>query len=880
MRTRLLALAAVTILPTLLSSAEAQPASMVKDIGDAFSFASPLGAQVLPLVNPVELDGVLYFVSNDGVHGPELWRSDGTAAGTRMLLDACPGICSSFPSFLTVFRHRIYWLASDGLQTQVLASDGTPQGTVLAFGPGSPAAGRFLVPMGEAGDRLLLAGLSLDHSKGELWATDGTAAGTVRLRVFRVPAIPSLIGRAGGRILFTTGQSAPSETLWATDGTAAGTLPIHAQAAGRSILPSNATAAGNRLFFETFTATGLELWASDGTAASTRSLTDVSFGPALTAVGPQVFFVRSVATGSELWKSDGTLDGTKFVKGPFSNSLEAMAAVGGRLFFKTAQELWVSDGTEAGTVPVQQFSGVGIGRLLAFGDRLAFFADDGAHGLQPWVSDGTAAGTHFVAELHPGPALGSGLGVLGGRWLFDARDGQGWFLWASDGTPGGLSKIGPLNVQTSSSILPLGDLGGDLLFSSIDSNGERLWRSDGSSGGTFSIESFAPAGGASIGGAGFFPLVPLGRAGDRFFFSITSALWATDGTTAGTLQVPEGSPLSLTSGAVKVGESLYLIGERVTQGTGLFKTDGTAAGTLLLYNFNPNTERLSQLTAVGNRLFFSVTRFNGSTQSSSLWTSDGTEAGTKPVATRHALYSPVLWTALGSRLLFSDSDNSGIQLWTSDGTAAGTYRLARVIVLPPGLGAAAPGAAAPGAGVAPGFLAVASGRVFFSGDDGVHGRELWVSDGTAGGTRMLADIARGAPGSAIGSITAVGPRVFFAADDGVHGRELWVSDGRAAGTRMVADVVPGDGSSYPGNLAAAGGVLVYSADDGIHGVEPWTSDGTLAGTRLLQDIAPGPLPSSPSGFLASGQDVYFTANDAIHGFELWAMPATALGGHP
>ena len=82
-------------------------------------------------------------------------------------------------------------------------------------------------------------------------------------------------------------------------------------------------------------------------------------------------------------------------------------------------------------------------------------------------------------------------------------------------------------------------------------------RSDGSSSGTFPIESFASAGGIASGdgGAGFFPLVPRGRSGDRFFFSISSELWATDGTTAGTLRVPEGSPLLLSSGAVKMSTS-------------------------------------------------------------------------------------------------------------------------------------------------------------------------------------------------------------------------------------------------------------------------------------------------------------------------------------
>jgi ELWxxDGT repeat protein len=926
MRTRSFTFAALALLPSLLSAAWAQPAFLVKDLGNTLASGAPVGSSPGIAAGSVEVDGVLYFPASDGIHGVELWRSDGTTAGTRMVRDVCPGACSSFlavQTSLTPFQHKVYWYASDGAHELLMASDGTPQGTAPFPDPASPAAGHVLMPMGEAGGRLLLSGGT--RGGGELWATDGTAAGTLRLRIFRTGTTfssPVLVGQLGGVLVFKVGDQTQGQTLWATDGTKAGTVPLIVGTPGVGFL--DAVAAGGRLFIEAFGPAGNAGWVSDGTPAGTQPLAGVSFDSKLTAVGSQVFFARSTATGWELWTSDGTLAGTALVKAFTDSFPNTLTAVGNRLFFDFQTDLWTSDGTAAGTLAVRRFVST-VGGFTTFGDRLAFFADDGTHGSQPWISDGTPAGTYLVAEilpLHPFIIPDWGIvGVLDGRWLFAAPGSQGWFLWSSDGTPGNLIRVHRLDAQTSSSPQPLADLDGTLIFAAVDATDRwPLWRTDGTAAGTAQItqdsDSQPP---------GLVPTV-LGRIGGRLFFASVAtgtstglnpySLWASDGTAAGTRPVPDALPLELNAlTAAQIGGSLYVQGSSPQQ-SGLFKTDGTDAGTVFLHRFDPNTERLSQLLAVGDRLFFVV-------GDAILWTSDGTVAGTKPVLPDHLFDGPAFEAVLGSRLVFAVLNGTERELWVSDGTAAGTYRVAGLGPVSPGSGASSPGGPvipgpqtvvngrllfvgydsdhgaelwstngtaagtrlvadiAPGAtGSAIGPLTVAGRRIFFTADDGVHGNQLWATDGTAAGTHRITDIIPGAAGSAIGALTVVDKRVFFAAGDGVHGRELWVSDGTAGGTRMVADVNPGAGSSLPAGLTAVDGRLLFSADDGVHGVEPWVSDGTAKGTRMVQDIAPGPLPSSPGRFLVSGGFVYFSATDAAHGFELWAVPRSALGAHP
>jgi ELWxxDGT repeat protein len=112
---------------------------------------------------------------------------------------------------------------------------------------------------------------------------------------------------------------------------------------------------------------------------------------------------------------------------------------------------------------------------------------------------------------------------------------------------------------------------------------------------------------------------------------------------------------------------------------------------------------------------------------------------------------------------------------------------------------------------------------------------------------LLKDINPGSASSAaLSGFVEVNGVSYFRANDGVHGTELWRSNGTAAGTFLVQDIIPGSASSVPDNLTNVNGTLFFTANDGRLHRELWRSNGTAAGTALVKDFTPsGPLYSDP-----------------------------------
>ena len=139
------------------------------------------------------------------------------------------------------------------------------------------------------------------------------------------------------------------------------------------------------------------------------------------------------------------------------------------------------------------------------------------------------------------------------------------------------------------------------------------------------------------------------------------------------------------------------------------------------------------------------------------------------------------------------------------------------------------------------------------------------------------------------SLTAVGSTLFFAGTDGAHGSQLWSSNGTAGGTSMLADI-NGATTSEPTNLIDVGGTLYFAAYTTNNGYQVWQSDGTAAGTVIATTTLNTGAATPPADFALIGTAVGFTAPGAtwwmwqssskITPTITWAGPAGITYGTP
>jgi ELWxxDGT repeat protein len=409
---------------------------------------NPQGASSDP-TDLTQVGNEVFFAADDGVHGVELWKSDGTAAGTTMVKDIRPGAKGSGPTWLTAVGHELFFVANDGKhRTQVWKSDGTEAGTVrvsniVNYDYLGPYGLTVAVPPVAVGSQLFFFNTDCCVGGAELYVSDGTAAGTrLASSADDFLTAPDADAAAYNGKLYFANYSPEADpfgnTLWVSDGTVAGTHPLAGSptVSEITILP----ASGQNLYFAAYNYVDYEvhiqLWKTDGTATGTQALTPLGEVPRQAAYMVRRLYFDSAVWNEEqnrsdiqLWKSDGTASGTQpFVT--FQDDIYGMTLSSGRLFFTIGAHLWATDGSSAGSHDLGTF-GQGAWNLVDVGGTLCFFesTSDG-YTWSLWESGGTAATTRSVGSfVRPSQELQSA--VANGSLYFTAADGvHGTELWS------------------------------------------------------------------------------------------------------------------------------------------------------------------------------------------------------------------------------------------------------------------------------------------------------------------------------------------------------------------------------------------------------------------------------------------------------------------
>src|SRR5439155_15850537 len=144
--------------------------------------------------------------------------------------------------------------------------------------------------------------------------------------------------------------------------------------------------------------------------------------------------------------------------------------------------------------------------------------------------------------------------------------------------------------------------------------------------------------------------------------------------------------------------------------------------------------------------------------------------------------------------------------------------------------------------------------------------------------QMVQDIYPGVGASQPSGLIDVDGILYFTATDGTHGRELYRSDGTSAGTRLVKDIMPGSADASLSALHGMQGHVWFDARSAANQLSGlWVSDGTADGTLRLMDSRGG----FSNSIAAFNGEVYFVGYDPAVGAELYKIPApTARAGGP
>lgn len=882
----------------------------------------------------------LFFTALDADDEFDIWKTDGTTSGTVRVFDAdAAGVYEI--SQLTVSGPRLFFTAQDVANGYELwATDGTSVGTalVLDINPDQTIS-EGPQELTDVNGKLFFTSYSNGYDNRELWESDGMAAGTVLVsNVDGDPlesSLPHNLTNVGGTLYFAADHPLTGVELYKSTGSTGSTVRVTDLNPGiGSAYPGSLTPFDGQLFFTANNGvTGRQLFKTDGmttdlVANTTPGATGSSSPDELTVVGSELFFVSNGGSvpdlvtavqptliGANSFRSNST-NFAGIVSSTTSASQGIVAAVTANgTFTMTTQVDAASDGP--GWVgPTARIGDVGVGLSgVLIGDFIIQDLDlgsDVANATWEWSIQDPAGLTNIDFS---GFISGNEFNTFDEAVLFELflngsatrtsfleASGDDLDNWFADRDADNLSLSNPGGVGITSAVVRMTfrpDGGAEkspndsneavVIRAALSATGassgianRELHKTDGTT--TVLVKDIVSPGSSSPN--------QLTEVDGKLFFSADDPLsfgrelWVSDGMVGGTVMVKDirsgsdsygvplsGDPQNLTD----INGTLYFSAVDSDNDREVWTSNGMTAGTNLLKNINPGTQDadVQQVVQVGTKLFFVA---NDGINGEAVWVADLiTESVTMAADVTASPHDRVNGLAkFGNGVIFH---NDSLGIYTTDGSTSSPMLNATPVAFNDR-----------------GDLFVEAGaNAFFVRSDVTDGEELWRTNGTAGGTILVADLFDGNGGSQPRDLVSFQDQVFFSASfrspaGALSGRELFRSNGTSGGTVVISDINTDPDPSQPGapitlssdprGLTVSGASLYFSADGGAakgnNGRELWVADGNVNGVSMVADIRAGSNSSSPVNLTDVNGVLYFSANDGASGFEPFRSEGTGM----
>lgn len=352
------------------------------------------------------LNGETFFVGGTfSSTGNELFKTNGTSAGTVLVKDVYTGVTGGMTGNLYPVGNKLFFVANDLAGYGLFVSDGSVGNATKVLSMNVNVA--FFKYLGTHNSIFYFSQNDSVHGN-ELWASDGTIGGTVLLDLntdVDGSSDPRGFAVMNNEVyVIANGGSAVGKELFKTNGTVGGTSLVKDAAPGADDgVKSDLMAVGTQLYFQGYTSglNNTELWSSNGTTGGTAKLVEIfstqgDIGK-MGSINNKLVFEAGDNNG-DIWGSDGTALGTTLLHATqFTQNVGDFIQSGNRLFFvgrndSVGRELWTSDGTVNGTFLVINAAPAGNSDpqdLVDLNGVLFYTCGDGIHGRELWRVDTT-----------------------------------------------------------------------------------------------------------------------------------------------------------------------------------------------------------------------------------------------------------------------------------------------------------------------------------------------------------------------------------------------------------------------------------------------------------------------------------------------------------